>query len=255
MDHIALGNTGSFSFKDYVFHLLSAAGAGAFYYGAKRFGLPRFLPTITLIINNENSSDHQGPTPVRTSFTHLKLKAPDISDFDGDKLHWLAWKTNSLAAFTSTGFEVILKKGADVSSTPALVNLNSIVYAKLVYATRNGSVLWIVEQHKSTLNGQLAWRNLVDWFEGDLVKNQLATTLRNKVHSCCLIPGISASDFINQFMLNFYKLQDMGKMAMSEQEATTLFLENITDTDYIALKEFLYTNIDSRSLRELVHEL
>ena len=148
-----------------------------------------------------------------------------------------------------------MKKGADVSSTPALVNLNAIVYAKLVYATRNGSVLWIVEQHKSTMNGSLAWRNLVDWFEGDLVKNQLATTLRNKVHSCCLIPGISASDFINQFMLNFHKLQDMGKMAMSEQEAKTLFLENITDTDYIALKEFLYTNIDSRSLRELVHEL
>ena len=145
MDHLALGNSSSFTFKNYVFHLLSAAGAGAFYYGAKRFGLPRFLPTITLIINNDNPSEHQGTTPARTHSTHLKLKAPDISDFDGDKLNWLAWKTNSLAAFTSTGFEAILKEGADISSISSLVNLNSIVYAKLVYATRNGSVLWIVE--------------------------------------------------------------------------------------------------------------
>ena len=255
MDHIALGTQGSFTFKDYVFHLLSAAGAGAFYFGAKRFGVPRFLPTITLIINNDNPLDDKDHPSVRTPATHLKLKAPDISDFDGDKLHWLAWKTNSLAAFTSTGFEAILKEGADVTSTPTLVNLNSIVYAKLVYATRNGSVLWIVEQHKATLNGSLAWRNLVDWFEGELVKNQLATTLRNKVHSSCLIPGVSASTYINQFMLNYHKLQDMGSMAMSEQEAKTLFLENITDNDYSGLREFLSTSIDSRTLREIVHEL
>ena len=74
MDHLALGNSSSFTFKDYVFHLLSAAGAGAFYYGAKRFGLPRFLPTITLIINNDNPSEHQGTTSARTHSTHLKYK-------------------------------------------------------------------------------------------------------------------------------------------------------------------------------------
>ena len=114
MDHIALGSPSSFTFKDYVFHLLSAAGAGAFYFGAKRFGFPRFLPTITLIINSDNPLENKDHSSVRTSASHLKLKAPDISDFDGDKINWLAWKTNSLAAFTSTGFEAILKEGADI---------------------------------------------------------------------------------------------------------------------------------------------
>ena len=132
---------------------------------------------------------------------------------------------------------------------------NNIVYAVLVRAVANGNAAWHVLQFKETLDGKAAWLALTRRYEGDGIKNQLASTLRNAIRSAQLLPGTSASDFINTFMLNFNKLNEMKAHRMTESEAKTLFLESIHHSEYLATKETLSIDLDNRTLLELVDTL
>ena len=237
------------SFQEYVFQLLAFAGAGAFYCSARRFGIPRFLPQITFLANITETPAHGAASP---STNNLKLKAPEVSPFNGDSTSWYAWKTSTISALTSTGYHVVLDPDFDASLNAANKAKNNVVYAVLVKAVSGGHAEWHVMQFKKDLDGYSSWRALVRRFEGEGMQNQLASTLRNVIRSIHLLPGTSASEYINTFMLNFNKLKELEGHAMTEAEGKTLFLEGILHQDFKPTRESLSLGLDDRSLLELV---
>ena len=89
------------TFNEYLLQLLAFAGAGAFYCGARKFGVPRFLPSITFQTNITETATAGIP---KDSYSNLKLKAPEVASFNGDAKQWYKWRTSTVSALTSTAF-------------------------------------------------------------------------------------------------------------------------------------------------------
>ena len=125
----------------------------------------------------------------------------------------------------------------------------------LARATVSGRAHWLVMEQMKEMNGHQAWKSLNEWYEGTSIQSEIATSLRNKIHGASLIPGVSATQYINQFMYPFNKLGLIEGSAMSESEAKDIFLENIMDPEFKPLKEYLSTALETRTLRDLVVEI
>ena len=145
---------GAFHFNDYVFHMLSAVGAAAFYAGTARFGLPIFSTRILQLI----STPFQG-LPDSSSGGELRLKSPIVTTFDGRPIHWVRWKTRTSTTFISTGYGRIIDGTYDASD-PLMIEKASSVFAWLIEATTEGSAYWLVSQHRPNMDGYSAWQSL-----------------------------------------------------------------------------------------------
>jgi hypothetical protein len=62
-----------------------------------------------------------------------------------------------------------------------------------------GVAYHLVSKHEDTKNGYAAWKSLVDWSDGDMIQNETAENLRNKLENLRLHTGVSASEYINKF--------------------------------------------------------
>ena len=138
--------TRPWTFPDYVFHMLSVMGAGAFYYGTHRLGVFRFLPSIPMptgfpsVFSLTSASKH--------AYKNLRLQAPEVKPFSGQTTDWHGWMTSTISTFTSTGYHVVLDPSFDPKASSDAHNQNSIVYAILVQAVTGGIAEWYVLQHK-----------------------------------------------------------------------------------------------------------
>ena len=105
----------------------------------------------------------------------FKLKAPDITNFDGDDANWRKWKTNTKVVFIASGYASILTDQSYASSHPAE---NRIVYAKLSSATVEGTAHHVVAQFITQQDGYGSWTALLHWYDGDDVIADVAASLR-----------------------------------------------------------------------------
>ena len=92
------------------------------------------------------------------------------------------------------------------------------------------------------MDGRGAWKELTDWYDGLSIQTDIATGLRNKIHTTLLVPGMNLNTFTNSFMKTHTELERIPNQAMSEEEAKNLLLQNIQDPDYKNTVEFLRTN-------------
>ena len=47
-----------------------------------------------------------------------------------------------------------------------------------------------------------------DWYDSVNMRVQMASAFRNQIHDAVLIPGITATEFINQFMTSYNQLAE-----------------------------------------------
>ena len=213
---------GSFRFNDYVFHMLSAIGAAAFYAGTAKFGIPIFSPRILQMFTAPLQTLLPESTPGGGG--ELRLKSPIVTTFDGKPIHWIRWKTRTATTFISTGYGRIIDGTYDTTDS-LMVDKASSVFAWLIESTSDGSACWLVSQHKSNMDGHAAWQSLCAWCDGDEIKTQIAQSFRNRIHSAALIPGRTGSHFINDFMSAHHQLKEMPEHRMTEAEAKELCVE------------------------------
>jgi hypothetical protein len=90
----------------------------------------------------------------------------------------------------------------------------------------------LVSKVEETNDGHAAWRNLVEWYNGDMILNETAENLCNKLDNLRLNTEVSASDYINKFLAWFCDLEKIKGEGLSPGHAIHLFLKNITDDDY-----------------------
>jgi hypothetical protein len=75
--------------------------------------------------------------------------------------------------------------------------LSKVVYSQLAAATVEGVAYHLVSKHEDTKNGHGAWKSLLDWYDGDMIQNETAENLRNKLDNLRLHTRVSASQYIN----------------------------------------------------------
>jgi hypothetical protein len=110
--------------------------------------------------------------------------------------------------------------------------LNKVVYLQVAAATVEGVVYHLVSKVEVTKDGHAAWRNLVEWYNRDIIVNETAENLRNKLDNLRLNTGVSVSKYINKFLAWFWDLEKIKGEGLSPGHALHLFLKNFMDDDY-----------------------
>ena len=123
--------------------------------------------------------------------------------------------------------------------------MNRIVYAQLSVATSDGTSHHLVKQFDGNRDGHDALKALCEWYDGDLIKNENAKIVRVKLDGLKLYSGISASDYINNFMNLSNELNKIDGEAYSDNHYKFLFLKNIEHPDYQITKKLIKTVKDS----------
>jgi hypothetical protein len=161
--------------------------------------------------------------------TNLKLEAQKIKDFTGGHEDWQKWKSRTECAFSGSGYERVLE---DTEYAMSNERLNKVVYSQLAAATVDGVAYHLVQQFESDKNGHAAWKNLCEWYDGDMIMNETAENLRNKLDNLRLHTGVSGSEYVNKFLAWYRDLDKIKGEGLSKGHATHLFLKNITDSEY-----------------------
>lgn len=176
--------------------------------------------------------------PVQTPIEHftdrevsnLKLEAAKITEFLGRVEDFQAWKIRTECAFDGSGFERILTDMVFAKENP---RMNRIVFSQLSVATASGEAFHLVLKHNEEKDGNGAWKELLEWYDGDAVKSETADTLRSKLHNLKLRDPIGGSQYINSFNQYIHHLDRIQGEAMSESHKIQIFIRNIEDEEYM----------------------
>ena len=101
--------------------------------------------------------------------------------------------------------------------------MNKIVYSQLSVATVDGTAHHIVMNHAESKNGYQAWKDLVQWYEGDSVRNETAEDLRSKMENLLLHSGMTASNYINKFLKFYHHLNKIPGEGGTDGHGVYLF--------------------------------
>ena len=126
---------------------------------------------------------------------NLKLAAQKVTGFNGYNDEWRKWKNKTACTFKGSSYDKILYDEDFAKTHP---RMNKIVYSQLAAATIDGTANHLVTKHADTKNGHAAWNSLVNWFDGDVIQEETAEELRSKLNGLLLLPGMSASSYINK---------------------------------------------------------
>ena len=174
----------------------------------------------TNIDNNSNTDNKEGS---------LKLAAQKVTDFGGGNEEWRKWKSKTSCAFEGSSYDKIL---IDKHYSETHPKMNKIVYSQLAAATIDGTANHLVTKYSDTCDGHSAWKELLDWYDGDIVRAETAEELRSKLNGLFLTQGTHASSYINKFLVWLGDLNKIPEENFSPSHGVSLFLHNIQDDDY-----------------------
>jgi hypothetical protein len=174
--------------------------------------------------------------PRRPREMSLKLEAQKVKEFTGHFDSWQKWKARTECAFDGSGYALIL---TDSEYSESNMQMNRVVFAQLFVATVDGTAHHLVKQHEKEKDGNAAWKALCEWYDGDVIKNETSETIRSRIEGLKLHTGITASDYVNKYLMYYHDLAKIPGEGLSASHGTYLFLRNITDPDYAPTVSFL----------------
>ena len=92
---------------------------------------------------------------------------------------------------------------------------------------------------------------MVQWYEGDSVRNETAEDLRSKMENLLLHSRMTASHYINIFLQFYHHLNKIPGEGGTDGHGVYLFLKNIFDPEYATV--VLYLHSQNAYLRQCVH--
>jgi hypothetical protein len=177
----------------------------------------------------------------------LKLEAQRIKEFGGSYDEWQKWKSRTICAFDGSGYERILSERDYATRNQ---KMNKAVFSQLSVSTVDGTAHHLIKVHEGLKDGHAAWIALCEWYDGDAMKNETSESLRTKLETLRLHSGLTASQYVNKFLMWFRELECIPGEGYSQSHGVYLFLKNICDTDYAPTVVFLRNN--SATLEECV---
>jgi hypothetical protein len=73
---------------------------------------------------------------------------------------------------------------------------------------------------------------MCEWYDGEIVKSETATNLRNKLEKLQLNSSISGSENVNKFSAWHGDLEKIKDKGMSSSHTVSVYLRDITDHGY-----------------------
>lgn len=182
---------------------------------------------------------------------NLKLEAQKIKEFLGKMEDFPRWKNRTECAFDGSGYEKILE---DRNFAIRHQKMNKIVYSQLAVATCDGTAYHLVKKHEETKDGNAAWNELLQWYDGDHIRTETADSLRAKLDSLTLSSGGSAETYINKFEIWMQELDRIEGERYSPSHRLQLFLKNIEDPSYETTVTFL-KNSDGLTMSHAINTI
>eukprot|EP00957_Ditylum_brightwellii_P035991 2726652-Ditylum_brightwellii.AAC.1 len=120
----------------------------------------------------------------------LKLESQKIVKFSGKMEERQKWKNRTECALDGSGYEPIL---TNREYSLRLYNQNRVVFLQLSVATSEGMAFHLVKQFEDEKDRYAALQALMEWFDGDVLKTEMANTVRNRLENYRLGNGYTAS--------------------------------------------------------------
>lgn len=170
----------------------------------------------------------------------------DIKIFSGKDEEYQNWKAATIALLGITGHGDILTSHSFATENTIK---NTFVYNILTIATVDGLAYHNVNQHKTTRDGHMAWKSLLEWYEGR-TGIDAEYRLRDRYDSLELVPGVQPSVFINDFLNAHYDLRNNHTVV-----AKIEFFRKIIDPKYNNFRCAISMAPDTLSLEEMAGQL
>ena len=182
-----------------------------------------------------------------------KTNAPDIEHFNGKSTEWSRWKMNTITILYGLGYRKILTRRKHAKKQKVR---NRMLFTLLHAALRGGHSDGITFNLSSTQDGNKAWKELVQYYEGDSsVSAGVATRLKDQLRNCVMVPGVSAEEYVNKFSKLYSQVQQQPRFKLDPDEAKQWFVNNIKDEDYRILQGILHGGLNTKSMSSLISEL
>eukprot|EP00957_Ditylum_brightwellii_P091736 6985019-Ditylum_brightwellii.AAC.1 len=91
---------------------------------------------------------------------------------------WQTWKNRTECTLDRSGYKQILNNREYVSR---FHNQNRVVFLQLSVPTLGRTVFHLMKQFKDEKDIHAAWQELVEWFDRDVLKAEMANTVRNRL--------------------------------------------------------------------------
>ena len=124
----------------------------------------------------------------------VKLATQQVPSFLGKNSEWKKWQKKTRAALGTTGYIRVLD---DRAFARRHMKANETVFHALQVSVADGTASHLVDRYTTTLDGNQAWNDLTDWYDGDDTTTKTAEEIRTKLAVCRLTTETDASEYIN----------------------------------------------------------
>ena len=99
-----------------------------------------------------------------------------------------------------------------------------------------GNVAHLVDKYDEECDGQMAYQELIKWYEGEDLTTETAEDNRLKLDEVLLSPNSSANEYINN-LLQYIKFLDSLGEAFTISKTMRIFLDQVNDPNYASTEE------------------
>ena len=121
-----------------------------------------------------NKSRHYGHP------SNLKIESKKIIEFIGRIEDRKKRKSRTECDFDGPRYDQVLP---DALFEENKQYMNRIFYSQLAVATVGGTAHHLVKIFEDTKNWNVVWKSMYEWYDGDVIKNETAESLRSKKES------------------------------------------------------------------------
>ena len=165
--------------------------------------------------------------------------------FNGRMEEYTAWKRGFIATITAQGLgdlvdPMYVPPGPEDPGRNRYLQKNHYLHATLVVVTADGTCIIIVEQHKAEQDGVAAWKNIIDWYEGQGNAENIAMRAIKGIQECILTRTTrdGGDGYLSVISKYHQDLEENGHR-FDEIIKKVMILGNIRDDRYAVLVEML----------------
>jgi hypothetical protein len=167
-----------------------------------------------------------------------RMSINGLEEFSGVANEWLDWHMGAIATVGQSAYAEFLDNPPDPDNEAKKIR-NKEFFNMLAKATNGGAASHLVQKHLN--DGYAALKELCSWYDGAAVSRQIIDHFRTKLNALQLDENITATAYINNFIIYNDKLEAKNEGVSAESKRET-FIDKITDEDYDTTVQIIRTS-------------
>ena len=129
--------------------------------------------------------------------SNVRLKAQQISNFEGTSIKWYSSKKKMRAAVGTTVLLKILDSSIYASKNPTY---NETIFHLFQISTVDDNAAHLVDKYEEERDGHSSFQELLKWYECDELTTETAEDVRDKLDKIKLSTNTCASEYIDNVL-------------------------------------------------------